>query len=235
VTGRVLELTGVSKNYRGLRPLRLEYLSVAAGEQIAILGLDQVAAEVFVNLVTGTILPDRGDVKVFGRSTASIQDSTEWLQLLDRFGIVSERAVLLDAFSVAQNLAVPFTLEIEPPPDDVLRKIETIAREVDLPESTWDLRVGDLDAAARARVRLGRALALDPAVLLLEHATVNLPSTEAAALGRQIRAVTTRRGSAMIAATADGAFASGVADRTLTLDPASGRLTRRRGSTSYRF
>ena len=99
----------------------------APGEQVAILGLDQHAAEVFVNLITGATLPDQGGVTLFGRSTESISDSAEWLALVDRFGILSERAVLLEALSVVQNIAVPFTLEIEPPPDDVRHRAEALS------------------------------------------------------------------------------------------------------------
>ena len=84
-------------------------------------GFDQPSAEVFVNLATGATLPDAGDVSVFGRPTTAIDDSADWLATVDRFGIVSERAVLLDALTVIQNLAMPFTLEIEPPPDDGAR------------------------------------------------------------------------------------------------------------------
>ena len=60
----------MSKDYRGLRPLRIQELRVAAAEHVALVGLDQPMAEVFVNLVTGASLPDHGDVRVFGRSTS---------------------------------------------------------------------------------------------------------------------------------------------------------------------
>ena len=76
-SGPVLELSDVSKDYRGLRPLRIANLVVLPGEHIAILGLDQVTAEVFVNLITGATLPDRGDVRLFGRSTTAIADSAD--------------------------------------------------------------------------------------------------------------------------------------------------------------
>ena len=66
VTPAVLELNGISKDYRGLRPLRIAELRVAAGEHVAILGLDRAAAEVFVNLATGATLPDAGQVRVLG-------------------------------------------------------------------------------------------------------------------------------------------------------------------------
>ena len=224
----VVELTDVSKDYRGLRPLRVERLAIAAGERVAVLGLDQVAAEVFVNLLTGATLPDRGEVKVFGRATTAIDDSAAWLALVDRFGIVTERAVLLDALSVAQNLALPDTLDIDPLPDDVGRRAVALAREVALPQPTWSRPVGELDAASRFRVRLARALALGPSVLILEHASASLTGRDVEDAGRTTRAIAARRGCAVVAATADDGFARAVADRVLTLEPSTGRLMPRR-------
>jgi ABC-type transporter Mla maintaining outer membrane lipid asymmetry ATPase subunit MlaF len=214
----------VSKDYRGLRPLRIEHFALGAAEPVAILGLDQVMAEVFVNLVTGTTLPDHGEVKVFGRPTSSIADSAEWLALVDRFGIVSERAVLLDGLSVIQNLAMPFTLEIDPPAEDVRLRAEALAREVGLPAASWAAPIAQLDALGWLRVRLGRAIALDPAVLLLEHVSASLGPGVSTGFGAEIRGVAARRGLALVAATADEAFARAVAARVLRLDQATGRL-----------
>jgi ABC-type transporter Mla maintaining outer membrane lipid asymmetry ATPase subunit MlaF len=223
--GTLLELSDVSKDYRGLRPLRIAALTVQAGEHIAIVGLDQIAAEVFVNLVTGATLPDRGEVKLFGRSTATITDSADWLAVVDRFGIVSPRAVLLDALTVVQNLAMPYTLEIEPPADDIRERAAVLARRVGLEEATLDRPAGELGPVGLARVRLGRALALDPAVVILEHPTAGIPRAAVAELAAQCRAVP----AATIALTADAEFAASVSERCLTLDPATGRLEGRSG------
>jgi ABC-type transporter Mla maintaining outer membrane lipid asymmetry ATPase subunit MlaF len=224
VTAAVLEIAGVTKDYRGLRPLRLQQLTIAAGEQVAIVGLDAPSAEVFVNLVTGASLPDTGEIRLFDRATAAIVDSADWLATIDRVGIVSERAVLLDPLSVIQNLAIPFTLEIEPPPADTRQLAERLAEEVGLPDAVWPNPVADLDVAGRMRVRLGRALALEPAILLLEHASVGMTATGAAAFGKSVRTIAAQRSAAVVAATADIAFARAVAARVLTLDPATGRL-----------
>ena len=230
MTAAVLEFAGTSKAYGGLRPLRIAELRVDAGESVALLGFDQPAAEVFVNLATGATLPDAGDVSIFGLPTRAIEDSADWLATVDRFGIVSERAVLLDALTVIQNLAMPFTLEIEPPPDEVRARAEALAREVGLPETSWTKPVAELDAAGWLRVRLGRAIALDPAILLLEHASARLPPEAVAALGADMRAVAAGRGIALLAVAADERFAKAVAERVLTLEPATGRLKpQRRG------
>jgi len=228
VSDLVLELFEISKDYRGLRPLRIERLDLSQGESVAILGLDQAGAEVFVNLVTGATLPEHGAVKLFGRPTTSIGDSAEWLAAVDRFGIVSRRAVLLDALSVIQNLAMPFTLEIEPPPADIHDRAAALAREIGLDVMTWPRPVAELDEAARARLRLGRALALDPAIVLMEHPTAEVPQSSVEAFARDVRAAIARRGAATLALTADDRFARAVAGRVLTLDAATGKLIARR-------
>src|SRR5262249_29132062 len=193
--------------------------------RVAILGLDQTSAEVFVNLVTGASLPDRGDVRLFGRSTSAISDSADWLSVVDRFGIVSSRAVLLDALTVVQNLAMPFTLDVEPVAADMRRRAAALAAEVGLPLATYDRPVGELDAAGRFRVRLGRALALDPAVVLLEHPTAELSGIDVAPAASLCRDVAIARNTATLTLTADRDFGERVAGRVLMLEPATGRLS----------
>ncbi len=225
----VLELSGVTKDYRGLRPLRIQQLQVAAGDRIALFGFDQVAAEVFVNLATGATLPDAGRITVFGRATSEITDSDDWLRLVDRFGIVSERAVLLDTLTPLQNLAMPFTLDIEPLRGEARARAEQLARDVDLPPHTWEQALAASPAPVHARVRFGRALALEPELLLLEHVTARLTADEAASLAELISRVAARRGVAFVALTADERFGHAVASRIYQWEPATGRLADRRG------
>jgi ABC-type transporter Mla maintaining outer membrane lipid asymmetry ATPase subunit MlaF len=229
----IIELTALSKDYHGLRPLRIEKLTVARGELVAILGLDRPMAETFVNLVTGASLPDRGDVSIFGRPTTAIDDSADWLSVVDRFGIVSERAVLLVTLSVMQNLSIPFTLDIDPPPDDVRERAALLAREVGLREADWMRPVAELDAGGLVRIRLARALALDPEILLLEHANAGLLTDAAPTFGSDVQRIASKRGCAVVAATADPQFAAAVAPRVLTLDAATGRLADRRRNWSF--
>ena len=226
MTAPVLELTGVTKHYGALRPLRVEQLTLSPGEQVALLGFDQPAAEVLINLLTGASLPDTGVVRVFGRSTADIADSTEWLTTLDRYGIVSERAALLEPMSVIQNMAMSFSLAIEPPPPDIVRQATALAVEAGLHESVLEQRVGDLDAASRMRVRLGRALAFNPGVLLLEHPSATLLRQDVVRFACDVRAVAERRSIATLTITADAEFAGAVSVRALVLEPSTGRLRR---------
>ena len=49
----VVEVRGVAKDYRGLRPLRVRELELRQGESLALIGFDLAMAEVFVNLAPG--------------------------------------------------------------------------------------------------------------------------------------------------------------------------------------
>jgi ABC-type lipoprotein export system ATPase subunit len=225
VSAPVLDIADLIKDYHGLRPLRMERLTLAAGEQVALLGFDEPSAEMMTTLVTGATLPDQGAIHVLGTATAAIEDSDAWLKLVDRIGIVSERAVLLSALSVIQNLAIPFTLEIEPPPAAIQEQAALLAREVSLAENSWHRPVGALDAAASLRVRLARALSFDPAIVLLEHPTAQVARADVKPLAVTVRTIAERRGFATLTLTADAEFASAVARRVATWHPASGKLT----------
>lgn len=225
----VLHIAGVSKTYGGLRPLRIDELRVSAGDRVALLGLDQAMAEVLVNLITGAAVPDQGALTVFGRPTTAIAGAEEWLAVVDRFGIVSERAVLLEGLTAIQNLSLPFTVEIEPPSAEVRARASALAREAGLSEAEWDAPVGALAALSRTRLRIARAIALDPAILVLEHPTATVGPEEGPVLARLVASIAARRKLTIVAITADRAFGEALGARTLTLDPASGRLADRRG------
>jgi ABC-type transporter Mla maintaining outer membrane lipid asymmetry ATPase subunit MlaF len=221
----VLAIRGLQKDYRGLRPLRINHLEVREGQNVALLGFDRITAELFVNLVTGATTPDAGDVHVFGQSTAAITDGDAWLASLDRFGILSDRAVLLDELTVAQNLAVPFSLELDPIPDFVRREVLRLASDVALDEAVLMRRVAEIDQPARLRVRLARALALNPRVLLSEHPNALLAAGDVPAFAALFARVVSSRRLASITLTADRTFASAIAEQVLTLQPATGDLS----------
>ena len=220
----VLQIANLRKQYSGLRPLRMNALSIDAGERVAVSGLDAGAAEVLVNLVTGASVPDEGAVVVTGRSTASIADGDDWLAWLDRFGIVSPRAVLLDAATLLQNLAMPLTLEIEPVPPAVDARVRDMAREAGIAPAMLDKPIAALDAGTRARAHLVRAVALDPALLILEHPTAGLAGGEGKPFGDAVASVASARSLATLIITEDADFAAACATRRLALHAATGEL-----------
>jgi ABC-type lipoprotein export system ATPase subunit len=226
----VLQLSGVRKQYSALRPLRVNRLTIAPGERVTLSGLDAGAAEVLVNLVTGASVPDEGTVHVSGHDTAAIADGDEWLASLDRFGIVSPRAVLLDAVTLLQNLAMPLTLQIDPIPPGAAAAAAAVAREAGIDEAWLERPVAALPPDVKMRAHLVRAVMLKPSLLVLEHPTASLDKGQGRPFGEAVARVAGARSLAALIVSEDDDFADAAASRRLALRAASGELKpRRRG------
>ena len=225
-TAPLIELRGVVKAFGGLRPLRVSELLISAADRLTLRGLDAGAAETFVHLVTGASVPDEGSVKVAGRDTRDIATDTEWLTSLDRFGIVTHRAVLLDGMSVASNLALPITISIDPMPAEIRQRVEQDAAEVGLERAALERPVAELSAEQRLRLHFARAAANRPEFLLLEHPTAQLEDAAAATrTGQALRVLSEARGFGWLSIGEDAAFADAAGATRLTLAPATGLIT----------
>ena len=219
----LVRLRGIAKDYRSLRPLRIAELDVTRGRSLALVGFDQMMAEVFVDLITGAVLPDSGEIVAFGQATSAIPDPDGWLATLDQFGLLTDRAVLVEQFTVEQNLALPLSVAVEQMSPNLRAQVGELANEVGL-ANELGRQAGVLAPGARARIRLGRAIALAPKVLVAEHPNATLSAEDAAALAADIHRIVERRGIASIVLTADQAFARAVAKEVLVLEPATGML-----------
>jgi len=220
----LVRFRGVTKDYRGLRPLRIAELDLHAGRSLALIGFDQVMAEVLVELMTGAALPDSGEVAVFGEPTSAIAGPDQWLQTLDKFGILTDRAVLVEQFTVEQNLAIPLSLAVDNMPAELRAQVARLAAEVGLGNTDLSRQAGALSAVERARIRLGRALALRPRVLVAEHPNATLTGEDAAHFASDIARIVEARGLASVVLTADHVFAKGAAKEVLVLESSTGAL-----------
>ena len=223
----LVELAGVVKDYQALRPLRVADLRVTRGDVISVQGLDALAAEVLVNLMTAAMRPDQGSVRLFGQSTEAIDDYDAWLAMLDGFGLLTERAVLLDQCSIAQNLALPLTLEIDPIRPDLVATVEALADEVGIPRQVITGPVRGADPTVLQRLRLARALALGPRLLVAEHPTASLPRMSVPVFAADLARIAAARQMGLLAISADVEFVRALGGTALTLDPRSGVLSRR--------
>ncbi|RPI50906.1 MAG: hypothetical protein EHM55_20235 [Acidobacteria bacterium] len=223
----VIVLQDVEKQYGGLRPLRVRDLRIPAGGVTMLIGFDRPAAEMFVNLVTGATLPDKGEVHSLGGPTSGIVDGDEWLAFVERFGIVSDRIVLLEAMTVAQNLALSFDLNIEPVPPAIMERVAALAAEVGIEAHALEARVADVSPFVRSQVYLGRALAFDPLVLVLEHPTANLSRDDASQYAAIVKAAAGRRNVTTVGLLMDEKFAKATGGRLMFWQPATGEVRER--------
>jgi ABC-type lipoprotein export system ATPase subunit len=136
--------------------------------------------------------------------------------------------VLVDQFTAEQNLALPLTLEINPLSESIRTEVKELAAEVGLSAEELAFQTAALTPTAQLRLRIGRALALRPRVLLAEHPNALLPREESSRFASDLARITKQRGIAALVMTADPAFARAVAGRVLELQPATGALLEKR-------
>jgi predicted ABC-type transport system involved in lysophospholipase L1 biosynthesis ATPase subunit len=220
----LLAVQDLVKDYQGLRPLRMKSLALAPGQVLTVTGLDALAAETFVHLLTGAALPDAGDLVLFGQNTRTIADGAAWLTSLDRLGMVTSRGIVVEMFSVLQNIALSFTLEVDPIDPEMLPQVTALAGEVGITAADFDVPAGRTRPDAQMRVHLARALALGPQLLIAEHPSANLPRDTVAGFGADLARLARSRGLALLALTADTDLAKAIGGQRLELVAATGEL-----------
>jgi ribose transport system ATP-binding protein len=164
VTDLLLEASGVVKHYGAVAALRDASLAIRPGEVHALMGANGAGKSTLVKVLTGAVTPDAGTILLRGEAR-QVHSPAE----ARRTGMVSvyqEPAIIPD-LTVAQNLALTET------PVDPFR-----ARMGDLgiPKLDLSAQARDLPLATLRIIDLARALAIEPAVLLLDEMTAALPA-----------------------------------------------------------
>ena len=213
----MLSISGLYKSYGGARPrdlLRDISLEVRRGEYVAIVGESGVGKSTLLNLVAGLDLPDRGSVTLDGTELTSLDDRARTLLRRRRVGFVFQAFHLLPHLTVAQNVALPLSLNAI----DGATAQHRIAEMLD---------AAGLAAAAAAfprelsggelqRVAIARALVHRPLLLLADEPTGNLDAEAASQVLQLLRAQVKRESGAGILVT-HSTIAARTADRVLTL------------------
>jgi ribose transport system ATP-binding protein len=164
MTDLLLEATGVAKHYGAVAALRNASLSVRPGEVHALMGANGAGKSTLVKILTGAVRPDAGTVTVRGapyvaRSPAQAR----------RAGVVSvyQEPALVPDLEIAANLKLTGT-PVEP--------FRTWLAELGVEDLDLQDLARDLPLATLRVIDLARALAIDPAVLLLDEMTAALPA-----------------------------------------------------------
>jgi predicted ABC-type transport system involved in lysophospholipase L1 biosynthesis ATPase subunit len=125
---------------------------------------------------------------------------------------------------VLQNIAMSFTLDVDPVDPRVVPQAGALARGVGIDQPLFDVPAGKAGPEIQMRVHLAKALALEPKLLIAEHPSAALPRPAVAAFGADLTKAAQARGLALVAITADDVLAKAIGGQRLELVPASGEL-----------
>jgi len=180
----LLEARGLSRSFGGLRAVAGLDLTVAPGEMLGLIGPNGAGKTTVFNLLSGFLAPDGGDVRFNGRSIVGLPPHAICrLGLARTFQITRPFARM----TVLENVRVG-ALARHPQAPEALGRAREVVERVGL-GARAGVAATALTIAERKRLELARALATEPALLLLDEVMAGLNPTEVEAIIRLIRDV----------------------------------------------
>ncbi|MCO6010609.1 ABC transporter ATP-binding protein [Actinoallomurus purpureus] len=216
---KVVEVRGLVKVYEGpgkkhVRALDGVDLATARSECLVLLGPPGSGKTTLLRTIAGLESPTHGEVHLGGHLVNGLPPR------IRRVGLVVPSYALYPHKTVRGNIEFPLKAEHTPRAMRE-RKARWAADLLGIPH-LLGRRPGRLSVDERRRVALARALAREPAVLLLDEPLSGVDARLRAAARDELRSLQRRLGTAMICVTDDQAEAMGLGDRVAVLD--AGRL-----------
>jgi ABC-type Fe3+/spermidine/putrescine transport system ATPase subunit len=209
-----LSIEALTVSYAATRVLDNVSLGVERGEMIALLGSSGCGKTTLLRSIAGFVVPDSGTIRVGGKDITRLPPEAR------ETAMMFQSYALWPHMNVADNIAYGLRMRgwkrdaMAARVDDMLKLLQL---------EGFGLRsVTQLSGGQRQRVALGRALAVDPHLLLLDEPMSNLDYKVRLELRHELRALQKRIGITAVYVTHDREEALTLADRIAVID--AGRI-----------
>jgi branched-chain amino acid transport system ATP-binding protein len=224
----VLELSHVSLTFKGVRALSDVSLAVAPGEICALVGPNGAGKSSLLNVVSGVYRPQSGSIRFAGHSHSHIdpgsaaragmartfQNIALWKGMSVFDNILTGRSLFSRATFLEQGLGLP---RARREAREQGGKAEAVLRLLGLSEQGSAI-VGKLPYGLQKRVELGRALAAEPSVLLLDEPFAGMSVTEKREMAELVLTINAELGTTVILIEHDMAIVLELADHVVVLE-----------------
>jgi len=211
--GPVIQISNINVRYEQQIVLERISLNLEAGEILSIVGPNGGGKTTLLKVILGTKAYEDGTVRIMGRPPGELPPGTiGYLPQMDgsrsRFPIRVLDVVMMARLATRRNRnGGPSDREI----------VEQALREVDMAEHR-SMPFGSLSGGQRQRVLIARALALEPAVLILDEPSTGLDAVSQEDFYRTLTRLKVERKMAILMVSHDIGVVSGYVDRIACLN-----------------
>ena len=211
--GDTLRASSVSRAFDGVQALRGVTLTLGRGEVVGLIGPNGAGKSTLVNVLSGFDRPDEGMVELAG------QDVTRWSpHRRGRKGLARtfQHAHAFRDLTVRENVEVS-ALGVGAAPREAGRRADALLERLGLD------RYAEAPAAALAhgderRLGVARALATEPAFVLLDEPAAGLPEAEVPDFAALVRSIAADHGAGVLLIDHNMALIMETCDRIQVLD-----------------
>jgi len=160
-------------------------IKVRRGRITAIMGPSGTGKTTLLRLMTGQIMPSRGQVVVWGNDLGTLR-TREIYALRKRMGMLFQNGALLTDLDVFENVAFPLREHTDLPEPLIRTLVLTKLHAVGL-RGAAGLMPSELSGGMGRRVALARAIVMDPDILIYDEPFVGLDPISLGVILRLIR------------------------------------------------
>ena len=210
-----IRLEGVSKAFGAFRVLDDVSLRILRGRATVVLGRSGTGKSVTLRHIVGLLQPDSGRVFVDDAEITALSPSA-LAEVRQRIGFLFQNAALFDSITVVENVAFPLRRHTTLSDGEVrARALEKLAA-VGLARAAESMPAA-LSGGMRKRAGLARAMALDPAILLVDEPSAGLDPVTSEEIDDLLVQLKQERGTTLVVVTHNIPSARRIADTMLFL------------------
>jgi branched-chain amino acid transport system permease protein len=221
----LLAVDGVLRRFGGLVAVNDVGFEVRAGEILGLIGPNGAGKTTMFNLITGALAPDQGQVTFLGRditrrpqreiARAGIARTFQHVKLRPNMTLLD--TVLLGTYGRTSSGFLAGALRLDRAEEDRARAeaMHQLER-VGLADRAFEV-AGNLPLGSQRLLEIARALAADPALLVLDEPAAGLRAGEKAELAALLETLKAE-GLTILLVEHDMDFVMGLVDRTVVMD-----------------